>query len=45
MTPRVMINRLWQERRTLQTVTVATGRCPGDLVVRLLGWLQKLRRR
>jgi CelD/BcsL family acetyltransferase involved in cellulose biosynthesis len=39
-----MINRLWKERRTMQTVVVATGRKPGDLVVALLPWLRWLKR-
>jgi CelD/BcsL family acetyltransferase involved in cellulose biosynthesis len=39
-----MINRLWMERRTIQTVVVATGRRPGDLVVSLLPLLRWLKR-
>ena len=40
-----MINRLWQGRRTLHTVTVATGRRGGDLAVRCLNALQSIRHR
>src|SRR5262249_38625708 len=44
-----MLNRLWIDRRTIQTLLVATGKTPGDLVVStmpLLRWLnRKLLRR
>src|SRR5205085_9119351 len=40
-----MINRLWQGRRTLHNVTVATGRRGGDLPVRVLNWLKAIRQR
>jgi CelD/BcsL family acetyltransferase involved in cellulose biosynthesis len=39
-----MINRLWPERRTVQTVVVATGRRGGDLAVSVLPLLRWLRR-
>jgi hypothetical protein len=39
-----MINRLWTGRRSLETVTIATGRWPGGLAIRLLNLLQRLRR-
>lgn len=32
----IMANRLWTERRTIQTVLVATGRWPSDAVVSIL---------
>jgi CelD/BcsL family acetyltransferase involved in cellulose biosynthesis len=37
-----MINRLWQDRRTLQTVTIAS-RAPGACVITMLHLLQRLR--
>jgi CelD/BcsL family acetyltransferase involved in cellulose biosynthesis len=43
-----MINRLWKDRRVLQTVLVSTGRRGGDLTVSalpLLRWLRRLVRR
>jgi hypothetical protein len=40
-----MINRLWRGRRRLFTAAFATGRVPGRLVVRLMRWLQHVRRR
>lgn len=44
-----MLDLMWPARRTIQTVTVGTGKAPGDLVVSLvpmLKWLnRKLRRR
>jgi len=39
-----MINRLWQDRRALQTLVVATGKSPGRLAlscVPLLRWLKQ----
>ncbi len=39
-----MINRLWLERRTLQTVVIATGRGRGELVVAGLPMLRYLKR-
>ncbi len=46
--PDSYLNALWPERRAMQTVLVATGKAPGDLVVSalpLLKWLKnKLRR-
>ncbi len=39
-----MINRLWPERRSVQTVVVATGRRGGDLAVSVLPLLRWLRR-
>ena len=43
-----MINRLWTERRAVQSLTLATGRAPGDLLVSLMPlgrWLKRLFRR
>jgi len=40
-----LINRLWKDRRAIHTVTVATGRRLGDLVVRLLPVVRWLRRK
>ena len=43
-----MIDRLWTERRAVQTLLVATGRSPGDLAVSLMPlgrWLKRLFRR
>jgi len=43
-----MVDRLWTERRAVQTLLLATGRAPGDLVVSLLPlarWLKRLFRR
>ena len=40
-----MINRLWPDRRIIQTVLVSTGKRPGELVVSampLLRWLKRL---
>lgn len=46
---RIMINRLWPDRRTIPTIVVGTGLSPGDLVVAaipLLRWVnRKLLRR
>jgi hypothetical protein len=39
-----MYNRLWLDRRIMQTVLLSTGRCPGDLVVSLLPLLRWLKR-
>lgn len=39
-----MINRLWRERRSIQTLMLATGRGPGDLVVSLLPMMRWLKR-
>jgi CelD/BcsL family acetyltransferase involved in cellulose biosynthesis len=39
-----MINRLWLDRRTIQTVLIATGRGPSDFVVSLLPALRWLKR-
>lgn len=39
-----MINRLWKDRRTIQSLVVATGRSPGDLFVSLMPLLRWLRR-
>jgi hypothetical protein len=39
-----MIDRLWLDRRTIQTVLISTGRCPGDLVVSLLPALRWMKR-
>jgi hypothetical protein len=39
-----MINRLWRERRAVQTLLVATGRAPGDLIASLMPlgrWLKR----
>lgn len=39
-----MINRLWQERRVIQSFYLATGRAPGDLVVSMMPlgrWLKR----
>ena len=39
-----MINRLWHERRTIQTLLVPTGKRPGDLLVSvmpLIRWLNR----
>jgi hypothetical protein len=39
-----MINRLWLDRRTIQTLLVSTGKRPGDLLVSvmpLLRWLNR----
>ncbi|MCI0489305.1 MAG: GNAT family N-acetyltransferase [Blastocatellia bacterium] len=41
----IMINRLWPDRRIIQTVLVSAGKRPGDLVVSampLLRWLKRL---
>jgi len=43
-----MIDRLWLDRRTIQTLVVSTGRAPGNLVVSALSlfrWANRLRRR
>ena len=42
-----MINRLWLDRRTIQTLLISTGRAPGDVIVSLLPalrWLKRLYR-
>ncbi len=40
-----MIDRLWLDRRSVQTVVYSTGRFPGDLVVSLLPALRWLKRK
>lgn len=40
-----MINRLWLDRRTIQTVLISTGRCPGDFLVSLLPALRWVKRK
>lgn len=40
-----MINRLWLDRRTIQTVLVPTGKRPGELVVSLLPLLRWFNRK
>jgi CelD/BcsL family acetyltransferase involved in cellulose biosynthesis len=40
-----MMNHLWRDRKTIQTLTVATGYLPGDLVVSVLPIRQWLRRK
>jgi hypothetical protein len=42
---RFMINHLWTERRTIQTVVMGTGRSPGALVVAAIPLLKWLNRR
>jgi hypothetical protein len=39
-----MINRLWQERRTIQTLLVPTGRMPGEFILGLLPLLRWVKR-
>jgi hypothetical protein len=39
-----MLHRLWQERRTIQSLLVATSRWVGNIVVGLLPFLRSLRR-
>jgi hypothetical protein len=39
----VMFNRVWRERRPMQSLIVSTGKVPGDLVVSLLPLLSWLR--
>jgi hypothetical protein len=39
-----MINRLWQDRRALQTLVVATGKRPGRMALSLLTLLRGLKR-
>jgi CelD/BcsL family acetyltransferase involved in cellulose biosynthesis len=39
-----LINRLWLDRRTVQTLAVGTGRAPGDLVIALMALLRWARR-
>lgn len=40
-----MINRLWLDRRTIQTVLIPTGKRPGELVVSLMPLIRWLHRR
>ena len=40
-----MIDRLWSERRTLQSLALSTGRLSGDLAVAVVPLLRVLRRR
>jgi hypothetical protein len=40
-----MINRLWLDRRTIQTVLISTGRPPGDCLVSLLPALRWVKRK
>jgi hypothetical protein len=40
-----MINRLWTERRTVQTLLISTGRRFGDLAVSLIPLLRWLKRK
>jgi CelD/BcsL family acetyltransferase involved in cellulose biosynthesis len=39
-----MMNHLWRDRKTIETVTIATGKWPGYVVVSLLPLRQRLRR-
>jgi hypothetical protein len=40
-----MINRLWLDRRTIQTVLIPTGKRPGELIVSLLPLIRWIHRR
>lgn len=40
-----MINRLWIDRRTIQTVISSTGKLVGDLAILLLPWMKQLQTR
>ncbi|HEX8090850.1 MAG TPA: GNAT family N-acetyltransferase [Blastocatellia bacterium] len=40
-----MINRLWLDRRTIQTLLVSTGKWPGDLAVSLMPLIRWLNRK
>lgn len=40
-----MINRLWQDRRTIQEMVISTGRAPGDFVVSVVPGLRWLKRK
>lgn len=40
-----MINRLWLDRRTIQTVICSTGKLSGDLAILLLPWMKWLKNR
>lgn len=40
-----MINRLWRDRRTIQTILVATGKRAGDVLVSLMPLIRCLNRR
>jgi hypothetical protein len=40
-----MINRLWLDRRTIQTILVATGKGSGDVLISLMPLLRSLNRR
>lgn len=40
-----MINRLWLDRRTIQTLLVATGKSPGELIVSLMPLIRWLNRK
>jgi hypothetical protein len=42
---RVMINRLWPDRRTISTLVVGTGQSPGDLVVAAIPMMRWLNRK
>ena len=41
----VLINRLWLDRRTIETILVPTGKRPGEMIVSLLPLLRWLKRR
>ena len=40
-----MINRLWLDRRTIQTVLIPTGKRPGELIVSLMPLIRWFHRR
>jgi len=40
-----MINRLWLDRRTIQTVLIPTGKRPGELIVSLMPMIRWINRR
>lgn len=40
-----LLNRLWHQRRPVETLLMATGRWPGRVLVAVLPWLRQARRR
>jgi Acetyltransferase (GNAT) domain len=44
VTNHFMINRLWNERRTIETLLVSTGRLPGNLAIWSLPLLKRVNR-
>lgn len=40
-----LLNRLWKQRRPIETCLMATGRKPGRWLISVLSWIRRIRRR